>query len=146
MFKLVLWIHSSGGSLSRRAQETSVPEFANHVAGERAAMWHALGVTRALSHHDSTCFSAIQRKIAFTWAWLAFHAKGALTASRFSQLRKISVHHYNILPISTTCSACFVTSSSPGVLSERSDYRLGIVLGIVLRGLHLCKSHAREIE
>ena len=149
------------------SKETSVPEFANHVAGERAAMWHALGVTRALWHHDSTCFSGIQRKIAFTWAWLAFHAKGAcghlflpfilnlqfalwLPASSHSwaKFHKISIphYHYNILPTSTTCSACFVTSWSPGVLWERFDYRLDIVLGIVLRGLHLCKSHARETE
>ena len=40
----------------------------------------------------------------------------SLTASRFSQPRKISVHHYNKLPTSTTCSACFVTSWSPGVV------------------------------
>ena len=63
-------------SLSRRAQETTVPEFANHLASERAAMWYALGIKRTCWHHDLTFFSAIQRKIAFPWAWPAF-AKGA---------------------------------------------------------------------
>ena len=104
LLKLVLLGSFFWGSLSRRAQQIIVPEFANHLAGERAAMWHALGGTRTLWHHDLTRFSAIQRKIrkiVLTWAWLAFQAQGVcghlflpcfefavrfLTASRFSQL------------------------------------------------------------
>ena len=57
-----------------------------------------------------------------------------------------SVRQYDILPTSTTCSACFVTGLSHGTLFERFEPRLGIVLGIVLRGVHLCKSHAGKTE
>ena len=76
LLKLVLLGSFFWGSLSRRAQQIIVPEFANHLAGERAAMWHALGGTRTLWHHDLTRFSAIQRKIVFAWAWPAFQAQG----------------------------------------------------------------------
>ena len=67
LLKLILVGSFFWGSLRRRAQQIIVPEFANHLAGERAATWHALGGTRALWHHDSTLFFAIQRKIAFIW-------------------------------------------------------------------------------
>ena len=43
-----------------------------------------------------------------------------------------------------TTNILFVTSWSAGALLERFEYRLGIVLGIVLRGLHLCQSYVRE--
>ena len=40
-----------------------------------------------------------------------------------------------------TTNILFVTSWSAGALLEKIEYRLGIVLGIVLRGLHLCQSY-----
>jgi hypothetical protein len=37
-------------------------------------------------------------------------------------------------------------SVTRGACGKKKEFRLGIVLGIVLRGLHLCKSHACETE
>ena len=61
---------------------------------------------------------------------LAFFDHSTLLTSKFIQpAHKIAVHHYDILPTYTTCSACFVTRWSPGALWERFEYRLGIVFG-----------------
>ena len=51
---------------------------------------------------------------------LACFGHSQLLISKFIQPGiKTLVHHYNILPTSTTCSACFMTSRSPGALLER---------------------------
>ena len=42
-----------------------------------------------------------------------------LTATFIQPGHKTSVHRYNILPTSTTCSAFCVTSRSPGALAEK---------------------------
>ena len=76
------------------------------------------------------------------WVSACFGHSQLLTSKFIQPGHRSLVHHYNILPTSATCSASFVTRA----LLERFSYRLGIVLGIVLRGLHLCKSHACETE
>ena len=153
------------GSSSRRAQETTMPEFANQLAGERAAMWHALGATRALCHHDLTFFSAIQR-----WAGLAFHAKGAC-GHLFLPFFWICGSHSDCQQVLTAASLKFIQPArgnfTPSLQHTTNIHHLfsllcdqlvtrgalgkiwisfGYRFGYHLRGHHLCKSHARETE
>ena len=53
------------------------------------------------------------------WVLACFGHSQLLTSKFIQPGQKKLVHHYNILPTSTTCSACFVTSRSPGALLDR---------------------------
>ena len=53
------------------------------------------------------------------WVLACFGHSQLLTSKFIQPGQKKLVHHYNILPTSTTCSACCVTSRSPWALLER---------------------------
>ena len=74
-------------------------------------------------------FALLERK----WVLACFGHSQLLTSKFIQPGHKTLVHHYNILPTSTTCSAFCVTSRSPGAFGKNS-----IVLGIVLRGQATC--------
>ena len=106
--------------------------------------WEAL-VVFVVSHvvPPLCCSGGLSNQQLF-WKEIVFfgmfgHSLTAVNLKCFQPAHKLSVRHYDTLPTS-----CFVTSWSAGALLERFLYCLGIVLGIVLRGLHLCQSYVRE--
>ena len=61
--------------------------------------------------------------------WHALAAHKLLTSKFIQPGHKTSVHRYNILPTSTTCSAFCVTSRSPGALAEKKKVSFGYRFG-----------------
>ena len=57
---------------------------------------------------------AVSNSLERKWVWACFGHSQLLTSKIIQPATKISVRHYDILPTSTTFSACFVTSYSPG--------------------------------
>jgi len=90
--------------LCLRALERTCAAFARACLVLLRAAWAVSSTSRSFG-----------KKMGFGMLWPLAAANLKIYPAR----QKTLVHHYNILPTSTTCSACFVTSRSPGALLER---------------------------
>ena len=85
--------------------------------GRTGAFARACLVLLRAAWTGSSTSKSFGKKIGFGMLW-------PLTAANlkfFQPGHKTLVHHYNILPTSTTCSAFCVTSRSPGALLEKNS-------------------------